>query len=93
VIISDELSNDETRRLVVTLEKYRSVTGYSLEDLKGNRLSLCAHRIPMEQDHKPIHEHQRRLNNAMRDVVKKDPRKGERERGTRIEKKKRGNLS
>jgi hypothetical protein len=35
VIISDKLSNDETQRLVVTLEKYRSVIGYSLTDLKG----------------------------------------------------------
>jgi hypothetical protein len=26
----------------------------------------------MEQDHKPIHEHQQRLNNAMRDVVKNE---------------------
>jgi hypothetical protein len=26
----------------------------------------------MEQEHKPIHEHQRRLNNAMREVVKKE---------------------
>jgi hypothetical protein len=29
VIISDELSNDETQRLVATLEKYQSVIGYS----------------------------------------------------------------
>jgi hypothetical protein len=26
----------------------------------------------MEQEHKPIREHQRRLNNAMREVVKKE---------------------
>jgi hypothetical protein len=26
----------------------------------------------MEQNHKPAHEHQRRLNNAMREVVKKE---------------------
>jgi hypothetical protein len=58
VIISDKLSNDETRRLVATLEKYHSVIGYSLKDLKGNSPSLCTHHIPMEQDHKPIHEHQ-----------------------------------
>jgi hypothetical protein len=58
VIISDKLSNDETRRLVATLEKYRSVIGYSLKVLKGINLSLCTHDIPMEQDHKPIHEHQ-----------------------------------
>jgi hypothetical protein len=46
------------------------VIGYSLRDLKGISLSLCTHGIPMEQEHKPIHEHQRRLNNAMREVVK-----------------------
>jgi hypothetical protein len=71
VIISDKLSNGETRWLVVTQEKYRPVIGYSLKDLKGISPSLSTHRIPMEQDHKPSHEHQRRLNNAMREVVKK----------------------
>jgi hypothetical protein len=59
MIISDKISNDETRRLVATLEKYRSVLGYSLKDLKGISPSLCTHRIPMEQDHKPVREHQR----------------------------------
>jgi hypothetical protein len=72
VIISGKLSKDETRRLVATLEKYRLVIGYSLKDLKGISPSLCTHRIPMEQEHKPIHEHQRWLNNAMREVVKKE---------------------
>jgi hypothetical protein len=57
VIISDKLSNDDTQRLVGTLEKYQLVIGYSLKDLKGISLSLCTHRIPMEQDHKPVREH------------------------------------
>jgi hypothetical protein len=72
VIISDKLSNDETRRLVATLEKYRSVIRYSLKDLKGISPSLCTHHIPMEQEHKHVHEHQRWLNNVMREVVKKE---------------------
>jgi hypothetical protein len=72
VIISDKLSNDETRRLVATLEKYRPVIEYSLKDLKRISLSLCTHHIPMEQDHKPVCEHQRQLNNVMRKVVKKE---------------------
>jgi hypothetical protein len=38
----------ETGRLVATLEKYRSVIGYSLKDLKGICPSLCTHRITME---------------------------------------------
>jgi hypothetical protein len=72
VLISDKLSNDETRRLVATLEKYWSVIGYSLKDLKGISSSLCSHRIPMEQDRKPVHEHQQWRNNVMRKVVKKE---------------------
>jgi hypothetical protein len=58
VIISGKLSNDETRRLVATLEKYRSDIGYSLKALKRISSSLCTYRIPMEQDHKPVREHQ-----------------------------------
>ena len=59
-----------THKLVTVLEKYQSVIGYSLKDLKETSPSLCTHRISMEQDHKPIREHQRRLNNAMREIVK-----------------------
>jgi hypothetical protein len=72
VIISDKLFNDESRRLVATLEKYRSVNGYSLKDLKRISPSLCTHRILIEQDHKLVHVHQRWLNNTMREVVKKE---------------------
>jgi hypothetical protein len=35
-------------------------------------MSLCTHHIPVEQDHKPVREYQRRLNNTMREVVKKE---------------------
>jgi hypothetical protein len=48
VITSDKLSEIETHKLVATLEKHRSVIGYSLKDFKGISLSLCTHRIPME---------------------------------------------
>jgi hypothetical protein len=72
IIISDQLTNDEASQLVAVLEKYQSVIGYSLADLKGINPSYCTHRIPMEPEHKPAREHQRRLNNAMREVVKKE---------------------
>ena len=57
VIISDKLTESETRRLVAVLEKYRSVIGYSLQDLKGISPNLCTHRIPMGPEHKPSREH------------------------------------
>ena len=72
VVISDELTESETRWLIAVLEKYWSVIRYSLLDLKEISPKLCNHRIPMEPEHKPSREHQRRLNDAMREVVKKD---------------------
>jgi hypothetical protein len=72
VIISNKLTNDDTRKLISTLEKYQSVIGYSLKDLKGISPSLYTHHIPIEQEHKPIHHHQWRLNNVMREVVRKE---------------------
>jgi hypothetical protein len=72
MIISDKLSHEETQKWVAALEKYRSVIGYSIKDLKRINPSLCTHRIPMYQDNKPIREHQRSLNNTMREVVKKE---------------------
>jgi hypothetical protein len=50
LIIRNKLSHEETQKLVATLEKYRSVIGYSLKDLKGISPNLCTHCIPMDQD-------------------------------------------
>ena len=72
VIISDKLSQEESLRLLTVLEKHRSAFGYSLQDLKGISPALCTHRIPIDPDSTPSREPQRRLNNAMREVVKKE---------------------
>ena len=72
MIISDKLSEEESVRLITVLEKHRTVLGYSLEDLKGISPTLCTHRIPLDPDITPSREPQRRLNNAMREVIKKD---------------------
>jgi hypothetical protein len=57
MIISDKLAHEETQKLVATLEKYRSVIGYSLKDLMRISPSPCTHHIPMDKDDKPIREH------------------------------------
>ena len=72
VIISDKLSKEETNKLIAVLEKHRSVLGYTLQDLKGISPALCTHRIPLDPEIAPSREPQRRLNNAMREVVKKE---------------------
>ena len=72
VIISDKLSQEETHKLVVVLERHKSVIGYSLQDLIGISPTLCTHCIPIDPDSSPSREPQQRLNNAMREVVKKE---------------------
>ena len=59
VIISDKLSKVETYRLIIVLEKHRSVFGYSLQDLKGISPTLCTYRIPIDPDSIPSREPQR----------------------------------
>jgi hypothetical protein len=72
VIISDKLSQEESLRLLTILEKHHSAFGYLLQDLKEISPTLCTHRIPTDPDSIPSREPQRRLNNAMREVVKKE---------------------
>ena len=72
MIISDKLSQEESLHLLTVLEKHRSAFGYSPQDLKGISPTLCTHRIPIDPNSMPSREPQRRLNNATREVVKKE---------------------
>ena len=71
VIISDKLSEEESTRLITILEKHRTVLGYSLEDLKGISPTFCTHCIPLDPAFTPSREPQRRLNNAMRESLRR----------------------
>jgi hypothetical protein len=70
--VSDELSPEEMDKLLNLLRKHNKVIGYSISDLKGISLDFCTHRIPLEEQCKPVVEPQRRLSCAMREVVKKE---------------------
>ncbi|KAK1605035.1 hypothetical protein QYE76_028708 [Lolium multiflorum] len=72
VIISAKLSDFEEERLLEILKKHRGAIGYTLDDLKGISPSICQHAINMEDDAKPIVEHQRRLIPKMKDVVRNE---------------------
>jgi hypothetical protein len=72
LIISDKLSQKESLCLLIVLEKHCSAFGYSLQGLKGISPALCTHRIPTDLDSIPSRESQRRLNNVMREIVKKE---------------------
>jgi hypothetical protein len=65
----------ETQQLITVLEIPRSILGYSLQHLNRISPTLCTHRIPIEPDVTPSREPQSRLNNNMREVVKKEVQK------------------
>jgi hypothetical protein len=65
VIVHDELSPEKNEKLLILLKKHRKVIGYSINDLKGISRAFCTHRIPMEDQCKPVVDHQRRLTHAM----------------------------
>jgi hypothetical protein len=72
VIMSDELSPEENEKLWSLLKKHRKVIGYSINDLKRISPAFCTHRIPMEDQYKPVVDHRKRLTHSMREAVKKE---------------------
>ena len=53
VIVSTHLSPDELSRLLEKLRLHRGAIGHSIKDIKGLNPAICAHRIRLEEDHKP----------------------------------------
>ena len=53
-------------KLLGVLERNSKAFAWSIEDIKEISLSLCMHKILMEEDHSPSIEHQRRLNPEMK---------------------------
>ena len=71
VIISANLSGEEETKLLEVLRANRPAIGYSLDDLKGITLTLCMHKINLEEDAKPVVDYLRCLHPKMREVVRK----------------------
>ena len=67
IIIRAILSEKEEEKLLKTLKKQRAAIGYTLDDLKGISPTLCQHKIKLEEDAKPVIDHQRRLNPKMKE--------------------------
>ena len=58
--------------LLKILRKYKGVIGWTLEDIKGISLSLCMHKIQLDEVQFKSIEQERRLNPIMKEVVRKE---------------------
>ena len=72
VIISARLSDAEEQKLLKILKNYQESIAWSIDELKGINLSICMHKILLEENAKPSVEHQRRLNPVTKEVVIKE---------------------
>ncbi|XP_070047475.1 uncharacterized protein [Nicotiana tomentosiformis] len=57
---------------LAVLQKRKKAIGWTLADIRGISPVFCMHKIILEKDAKPSVDHQRGLNEAMQEVVKKD---------------------
>ncbi|CAN6483931.1 unnamed protein product [Victoria cruziana] len=71
IIISSVLSFEEEGRLLAVLKDHKKAIGWQVSDLSISP-TFCMHRIHLEEGSRPSHEFQRRLNPALKEVVKKE---------------------
>ncbi|KAL5570821.1 hypothetical protein UlMin_020418 [Ulmus minor] len=72
IIINSSLNDLEEEKLLRVLREHRKAIGWTIDDIKGISLSICMHKILMEETYKPLVQPQRRLNPSMQEVVKKE---------------------
>ncbi|KAL4324064.1 hypothetical protein GQ457_11G024080 [Hibiscus cannabinus] len=63
---------DQEERLIATLRQHKEALGWTIADIKGISPTICMHKILLDDNHKPTADAQRRLNQAMKDVVRKE---------------------
>ncbi|XP_070035004.1 uncharacterized protein [Nicotiana tomentosiformis] len=72
IILSTCLTNMQVDSTLVVLQRRKKAIGWTLADIRGISPAFCMHKIILEDDAKPFVEHQRRLNEDMQEVVKKE---------------------
>nr|GEU99438.1 transposon Ty3-I Gag-Pol polyprotein [Tanacetum cinerariifolium] len=75
VIISKEFGDEEKSALIKVLKSHKQAIAWKLSDIHGINPEFCTHKILMEEDYKPVVQHQRRVNTKIHDVIKKEVEK------------------
>ncbi|GJV18598.1 reverse transcriptase domain-containing protein [Tanacetum coccineum] len=75
VIIAKDLSVEEKAALIKVLKSHKRAIAWKLSDIKGINPEFYTHKILMEEDYKPVVQHQRWVNPKIHDVIKKEVEK------------------
>ncbi|GJS17477.1 reverse transcriptase domain-containing protein [Tanacetum coccineum] len=72
VIIAKDLKDEEKAALIKVLKSHKRALAWQLSDIKGINPEFYTHKILMEDDFKPVVQHQRRVNPKIHEVIKKE---------------------
>ncbi|GJY39623.1 reverse transcriptase domain-containing protein [Tanacetum coccineum] len=72
IIIYKELKDEEKVALLKVLKSHKRAIAWKISDIKGIDPSFYTHKILMEDDFKPVVQHQRRVNPKIHEVIKKE---------------------
>nr|GEW82829.1 reverse transcriptase domain-containing protein [Tanacetum cinerariifolium] len=72
VIIAKELKDKEKIDLIKVLKSHKQALARQLFYIKSIDPEFCTHKILMEDDFKPVVQHQRRVNLKIHEVIKKE---------------------
>ncbi|GJR32321.1 hypothetical protein Tco_1108553 [Tanacetum coccineum] len=72
IVISSQLSKEKKSKLVFVHKKHKQAFAWKTKDIPSICPSFCKHKIQLLDDKKPVVQKQRRLNQNMQEVVKKE---------------------
>nr|GEU94827.1 reverse transcriptase domain-containing protein [Tanacetum cinerariifolium] len=75
VIIAKELGDEEKSTLIKVFKSHKRAIAWKLSDIQGINPEFYTHKILMEEDYKPVVQHQRRVNPKIYDIIKKEVEK------------------
>ncbi|GJR87055.1 reverse transcriptase domain-containing protein [Tanacetum coccineum] len=69
-IKSSNLKKEEKEQLLKVLKSHKRVIAWKISDIRGIDPNFCTHKILMEDDFKPVVQHQRWVNPKIHEVIK-----------------------
>nr|GEU76033.1 reverse transcriptase domain-containing protein [Tanacetum cinerariifolium] len=72
IIIAKDLKDEEKTALIKVLKSHKQALAWQLSDIKGINLEFYTHKILMEDNSKPVVQHQRMVNPKIHEVIKKE---------------------
>jgi hypothetical protein len=73
--ISADLDSEQQKQLISLLQKHSGAFSWDYKDMPGIHPDTCTHHIYLQENARPVRQPQRRMNPAVKDIVKEELQK------------------